>query len=147
MKLRLAEQVSEEIDMTPMIDIVFQLIIFFMVASSFVEEAKVFKVSVPKAEAPETISTEEARTIAVTKDGDVAPAGATDKKQKYESLLDLIEELKAYKLQREKEGKEAIVVIAGDKDANYARVIQVWNAIKNAGIRQVSFQVEIGKPE
>ncbi|MCZ7645780.1 MAG: biopolymer transporter ExbD [Planctomycetota bacterium] len=147
MKLRLGEQQQDDIDMTPMIDIVFQLIIFFMIASSFVEEAKVYKVSVPKAEAPETISTEEARTIAVTKDGDVAPADTTDKNARYESLVQLVEELKAYKALREKDGKEAVVVIAGDKDANYARVIQVWNAIKNAGIRQVSFQVEPGKAE
>ena len=94
MKLRIAKTSSEGLDMTPMIDIIFQLIIFFMVASSFVEQAKVYKVEVPKADAPQTISTEEARKITITKEGIVAPGGITSEDERYESLLDLVEDLK-----------------------------------------------------
>lgn len=147
MKLRVPLTQSDDIDMTPMIDIVFQLIIFFMIASSFVEEAKVYKVTVPKAEAPMTISTEEALKIAVTADGIVAPADATKPEQKYSNLKDLVDELKLYKEAREKAGKEPLVVIKGDQDARHKRIVEVWNAIRSSGIRQVSFQVEPGKPE
>jgi biopolymer transport protein ExbD len=142
MKLRTTEAPSDEIDMTPMIDVVFQLIIFFMVASSFVEQAKVYKVSVPKAEAPQTIATDQAMRIAVTADGVVAPSESRNESDKYERLDVLVEHLKLYRKER-----EAIVVIDGDKDAKYQRIIQVWNAARNAGIRQVSFQVESGKAE
>jgi biopolymer transport protein ExbD len=147
MKLRTTEAPSDEIDMTPMIDVVFQLIIFFMVASSFVEQAKVYKVSVPKAEAPQTIATDQAMRIAVTADGVVAPSESRKESDKYERLDVLVEQLKLYRKEREALKKEAIVVIDGDKDAKYQRIIQVWNAARNAGIRQVSFQVEPGKPE
>lgn len=147
MKLRTTEAPSDEIDMTPMIDVVFQLIIFFMVASSFVEQAKVYKVSVPKAEAPQTIATDQAMRIAVTADGVVAPSESRKESDKYERLDVLVEQLKLYRKEREALNKEAIVVIDGDKDAKYQRIIQVWNAARNAGIRQVSFQVEPGKPE
>ncbi|MCW8131895.1 MAG: biopolymer transporter ExbD [Planctomycetota bacterium] len=144
MKLRTPEQNVDEIDMTPMIDVVFQLIIFFMVASSFVEQAKVYKVSVPKAETPQTISTEEAYKVAVTADGNVAPSDARKPEDKFERLEELVERLKIYRQEQETKQKEAVVVIEGDKDAKYQRIIQVWNAVKNAGIRQVSFQVEPG---
>jgi len=147
MKLRTPDQSVDDIDMTPMIDVVFQLIIFFMVASSFVEQAKVYKVSVPKAETPQTISTEEAMKVAVTADGTVAPSEARDEADKFERLEDLVERLKLYKREQEAKSKEAVVVIEGDKDAKYQRIIQVWNAVKNAGIRQVSFQVEPGNPD
>lgn len=147
MKLRTPEQNVDEIDMTPMIDVVFQLIIFFMVASSFVEQAKVYKVSVPKAETPQTISTDEAYKVAVTADGAVAPSEARKPEDKFERLEELVERLKIYKQDQETKKKEAVVVIEGDKDAKYQRIIQVWNAVKNAGIRQVSFQVEPGKSD
>lgn len=147
MKLRIPATDSEGVDMTPMIDIVFQLIIFFMVASSFVEEAKVFKVKMPKGEAPATISTEEAVRIAVTSEGKVAPADAVDKADGYESLQELVEDLKDYKTSRVSAKKEPVVVIAGDQEARHKRIIEVWNAVKTAGIQQVSFQVAAGKPD
>jgi biopolymer transport protein ExbD len=147
MKLRTPEGSSDDIDMTPMIDVVFQLIIFFMVASSFVEQARVYKVSVPKAEAPQTISTDQAMRIAVTADGAVAPSEARNEADRYERLEVLVEALKIYRKEQEALKREPIVVIEGDKDAKYQRIVQVWNAARNAGIRQVSFQVEPGKPE
>ena len=36
------------------------------------------------------------------------------------------------------------LVIAGDKDTKYQVVMQVWNAVKVAGIRNISFQVDSG---
>jgi len=147
MKLRTPEAMSDEIDMTPMIDVVFQLIIFFMVASSFVEQAKVYKVSVPKAEAPQTIATDQAMRIAVTADGVVAPSESRNETDKFDRLDVLVEQLKLYRKEREALKQEPIVVIDGDKDAKFQRIIQVWNAVRNAGIRQVSFQVEPGKLE
>ena len=84
---------------------------------------------------------------AVTADGVVAPSESRKESDKYERLDVLVEQLKLYRKEREALKKEAIVVIDGDKDAKYQRIIQVWNAARNAGIRQVSFQVEPGKPE
>ena len=146
MKLRLPTETTDDLDMTPMIDVVFQLIIFFMVASSFVDEAKVFKVALPRGEAPQTIAMDEARKITVTADGIVARSGATDRNDHYAALTDLVADLKTYKQSQDSAGKQAVVVIEGDRDAKYQRIIQVWNAIKSAGIDQVSFQVEIGAP-
>ena len=134
MKLRLPTETTDDLDMTPMIDVVFQLIIFFMVASSFVDEAKVFKVALPRGEAPQTIAMDEARKITVTADGIVARSGATDRNDHYAALTDLVADLKTYKQSQDSAGKQAVVVIEGDRDAKYQRIIQVWNAIRSAGI-------------
>ena len=57
MRLRLLRQEAQEgIDLTSMIDVVFLLVIFFMVTTTFIEEAKVYKINLPRAERPTTVS-------------------------------------------------------------------------------------------
>jgi biopolymer transport protein ExbD len=145
MKLRIAgaEAVGDDLDMTPMIDVVFQLIIFFMVASSFVDEAKVFQVALPRADDRETVTirTDEVRKIAISRDGQIAVDNVT------RTMPQMIEELKTYKAQTEQARREPIIVIEGDREVRYERIIQVWNGIKSVGITQVSFQVEMGQPD
>ena len=43
--------------------------------------------------------------------------------------------------------KQPTVVIVGDRKAYYERIIQVWNAVRTAGIQKVSLQVDPGKPD
>jgi biopolymer transport protein ExbD len=141
-KLRVpgTDATSDDIDMTPMIDVVFQLIIFFMVASTFVDQARVFQIALPRAagEGAVTIRTDDVPKIAVSKDGRIAMDDLP------KAVAGLVDDLKAYRKLRQEAGKEAVVIIAADRDARYERVIQVWNAVKSAGIDQVSFQVERG---
>lgn len=58
MRLARVNQIDEtsEIDMTPMIDIIFQLIIFFLMFSSFVEEEPAMRTELPVANAAEEIA-------------------------------------------------------------------------------------------
>ena len=130
-------------DLTPMIDVVFQLIIFFMVASTFVDQASVLKIALPRARGAEivTIRTDDVRRVAVSKDGRVALDGLP------KSVVEVVDDLKAYRRLQQAANKEAVVVVEGDRDARYERIIQVWNAVKSAGISQVSFQVEMGAPD
>jgi biopolymer transport protein ExbD len=150
--IRVEEEETIELPIVPMIDCAFLLLVFFLIATTLKKpesqetQVNVYKISVPKAEAPQTISTEDARRILVTADGSVALPGGKRSDDKYLSLVALVDDLKAYRLDCEQKKKEPVIVIVGDKDAKYQRIIQVWNAIKNAGIRQVSFSVEPGKP-
>ena len=60
---------ASEIDITPLMDVIFLLLIFFMVASSFHEETRALEVTLPRAEHPKIITVDEAvLNITVTKE-------------------------------------------------------------------------------
>lgn len=67
MRLSRSRQIedSSEIDMTPMIDIIFQLIIFFLMFSSFVEEEPAMKTELPVADQVKEIALDNAVQIHV----------------------------------------------------------------------------------
>ena len=140
MRLRRPEAEFDDIDMTPMIDIIFQLVIFFMIAGTFVKE-EFFRITVPKAATAEVTSLEKAFTVLVTADGLVAPAGAKGSQDRYESLTELVRDLREYSRAMDADRQSPVVVVKGDGNVNYRRVVHVWNAIRKAGIAEVSFQV------
>lgn len=63
MNLRPDRPQNPEINLTPLIDVVFLLLIFFMVSTTFKEDARI-KVQLPEAEGQE-ISTEEPRSLEI----------------------------------------------------------------------------------
>jgi len=138
MKLKLARQELDTLDMTPLIDIVFQLVLFFMIASTFVEDHGL-NITVPRAERPEAVAAEQAITLLVPADGALALQPG---KAEYADAGAAVADLRAYAERRRAEGRRAVAVIKADRKAPYERVIEGWNAIRQAGITDVSFKVE-----
>lgn len=62
---------DSDVDMTPLIDVVFLILIFFMVTSSFVKEKDLFNITLPKAEsAAKQKVHKEATQIMISQDGE-----------------------------------------------------------------------------
>ena len=62
---------EDDIDLTSLIDVVFLIIIFFMVASTFEKKEELFDITLPKAESSEAHEVlREAHIILITKDGE-----------------------------------------------------------------------------
>lgn len=62
---------DNEIDLTSLIDVVFLIIIFFMVASTFEKKEELFNITLPKAESSDSQEiNREANIILLTKDGE-----------------------------------------------------------------------------
>lgn len=133
-----------DINVTPMVDVMLVLLVIFMVVAPTLKEG--FELTLPTAEAPEMISTEDAHEVVVNEKGRVVKPGTAKTEETYVSLNELVEDLKLYKAGREKAGKPVVVVVAGHKEARYQDIINTWNAIHKAGIVQVSFQVDTGAP-
>jgi len=134
-----------EINVTPLVDVMLVLLVIFMITAPTLKEG--FSVDIPHAEATESVPIENARMITVTEDGYVLKPNADTADQRYDKLSQLVEDLKAYKTAQAAAKKPQVVVIVGDRNARYERIIQVWNAVRTAGIPQVSFQLEPGPPE
>ncbi len=114
------------IDMAPLIDMTFLLLIFFMVTTSFVKETgiDVMRSTAATAEVKEHGSV----MIGVTAEGDVYMEG---KKIDLRSVRSLVERALA-------EDPDAGVVVVADKDSNTGDVVKVMDQCRLAGAKNVS---------
>ncbi|MFH0938844.1 MAG: biopolymer transporter ExbD [Planctomycetota bacterium] len=133
-----------DINVTPMVDVMLVLLVIFMIAAPSIKQIEGLEVNLPQLteSAADTILTEDARTLAITVEGVVVRPGSKRLDDHYETMALLIEDLKLYKEDCAKTQKKPVIVIAGDQNTPYQKIMQVWNAVKSAGIRQVCFQVE-----
>ena len=106
-----------DIDITPLIDMMFMLIIFFVLTSSFINGKINVELPDGKNIAP---NTEAAVTVSVMADGTVQWDGRTV------SLTQLAE------MARASDKKD--VLIAGDRAANYGQVAKVLAILRQEGI-------------
>jgi biopolymer transport protein ExbD len=115
-----------EVNMTPLIDMVFILLIFFIVTTSFVRESGI-DVNRPAAQSAET--KEKANVIlGLTSEGRIYVEGRT---------LD-IRSVRAYMERFLAETPEGSVVIVADKQSMTGNAVQVLDQCRLAGVRNIS---------
>jgi biopolymer transport protein ExbD len=129
-KQRFRNDEEAAIDMTPMLDIVFIMLIFFIVTTSFVKEAGI---DVLKPKASNATSKPSANIfIAIKANGNVW----MDKREvDIERVAANIERMIA-------EQPTDTVIIQADKEAKHGVVVKVMDAIKSAGIEKISIAAE-----
>lgn len=70
---------DSDVDMTPLIDVVFLILIFFMVTSTFTKEKDIFNITLPKANSAVTQKVHKNATqILISKDGEYVLASHGD---------------------------------------------------------------------
>lgn len=123
---KVREEEDAEIDMTPMLDIVFIMLIFFIVTTVFVKEAGI---NVNKPNGTLSVMPKNANIfIAVTEDGEVW----MDKRMiDIDSVRANLERLMA-------EQPSDVIIIQADKEAEHGIVVEVMDQIKAAGIDRIS---------
>lgn len=115
-----------ELDMTPMLDIVFIMLIFFIVTTSFVKESGI-TVNSPSAATAE--KQENANIfVAINDQGDVW----IDKRQvDIRTVRSIVARLHA-------DNPEGAVVIQSDKKANTEQLMQVMDQVRLAGVETIA---------
>jgi biopolymer transport protein ExbD len=124
------EEEENEINITPMLDVVFIMLIFFIVTASFVKEAGI---DVNRPDADTAVRQERANIlIAISENNEIW----IDRRQvDPRALRANIERLHA-------ENPEGSVVIQADKRAITETLIQVMDAARQAGVYNVSIAAE-----
>jgi biopolymer transport protein ExbD len=112
----------KQIEITPLIDCIFLLLIFFMLTSNFVV-APGITIKLPKASSSETVETK-TLTVAVSSE-DIIYVD-----QKAVTFGELDAQLEGFS------GKP--VFIKSDRDASLGVVVRIWDACRQHGIEKIS---------
>jgi biopolymer transport protein ExbD len=137
MPLKLHQDDMPTINLTPMIDIIFQLIIFFMVGSQFTEMDKKVDVKLPTASQTNNLPTAPTRYVVnVQRDGQLTFNNQPT------TLDGLVYELKTLRQTK----ADLNVIVRGDADGPLQNVAAVLSACRSAGVADVGIAVRPGNP-
>lgn len=118
-------------NLTPLIDVVFLLLVFFMLTAHFVHQEAVI-VDLPAAATGADVKGDEALTVTVDADGRIAVNGQAVPRA---ALADTLKPLLAGR-------DDKSVTIAGDELATLGVAISLLDAARNAGAEKVNLLTE-----
>ncbi|GGW80638.1 ExbD/TolR family protein [Alteromonas halophila] len=126
----LVDEEEANIDMTPMLDVVFIMLIFFIVTASFVKEAGI---DVNRPEASTATKKDRANIlVAISDDGEI---WINKRRVDVRAVQANIERLHA-------ENPQGTVVIQADKESKTDTLIKVMDASRAAGVYDVSIAAQ-----
>ncbi len=114
----------KQIDIAPLIDIVFQLLIFFMLTSSFLIQPGI-KVNLPKAVTSEVVKPQNIEVL-VSGENVTYFNGKVVTTQELKNLL------------KQAAKKSQSILIKADRRASLGRVVEIWDMARDSGITQVN---------
>jgi biopolymer transport protein ExbD len=120
----------EVIDMIPMIDMVFLLLIFFALTNTF-EMQRFLELNLPKGSSGIELKKTEKLTLAINKDNQIT----------LENELIELPELKAKLKAIMQQDTEVTLVIEGDENVAHGRVVELMDAANGAGVKKILITV------
>ena len=114
----------QQIDIAPLIDMVFQLLIFFMLTSSFVMQPGI-KINLPKAVTSEIVKFEKIEIVV-----------SSENVTYFNSKVVSTNELKNLLKQAAK--RQQPILIKADSRASLGRVVEIWDICRDLGITQIN---------
>jgi biopolymer transport protein ExbD len=119
------------VDVTPLIDIVFQLVLFFMVSTTFVTSPGI-KVNLPRSSAETLLQEQEDLHIWMTDAGAVF----VDKKSVDFEALETILSSRAV------QDPSTLVIIEADTEVEHGRVVGVMDLARSVGLERLAIATE-----
>ncbi|MCB9662624.1 MAG: biopolymer transporter ExbD [Alphaproteobacteria bacterium] len=124
------------IDVSPMIDIVFQLVLFFMVSTTFVS-APGLEVELPRASTDEVLAERDDVSVWIGADGSVAVD---------EEPVDLAE-LRLRLRRAAERDRGTLVILKADQGVPHGRVVTVMDLARTLGLERIAIATEAGAGE
>ena len=131
MKFRSESEENFSLDLTPLVDVVFLLLIFFMVSTVFVDFRRKMDISLPTSKSSSPSETLESVKVELTVDKQIFLNGEKVKLEEFESALSKISGTK-------RNG----AIIRADKNLPYGNVIKIMGILQNAKILDIGVAVK-----
>ena len=132
MKFSVHRKPFDLLDLTPLIDVVFLLLIFFMVSTTFIHEPGGIKVDLPHSDTQEFIRESGEVVVEITESGglfvDDVPVDE--------------DALRAALRRTMRADPESVVIIKADRGVEHGRVVQVMDWSKRVGLYRLAVATE-----
>ena len=128
------------LEITPLIDVVFLLLIFFMLATTFDDTAAV-KIDLPKSTVAKTKSTLKEVQILIDKDRNIYVKYDDGAKNNQEQVT--LEEFLNFVSDKLNASDNKDVVISADKSIDYGFIVEIMSLLKEAGASAINIDTTI----
>jgi biopolymer transport protein ExbD/biopolymer transport protein TolR len=142
MQFKKSRRVDPRVDITPLIDVVLLLVIFFMLTTTFIG-APAIKVNLPTSAAKEITKEQKEVKVTITKDGNLfveRAAGETG-----DSVT--LKELEKVLTRAARDDRETMVIIRADENTTHGKVVAVMDVAKNTGLNRLAIATKAGKKD
>lgn len=119
------------VDVTPLIDIIFQLVLFFMVSTTFVTSPGI-EVDLPRSSAETILQDDSEVEIWVTRDGAVQ---VDDVSVDWDGLTGRLKSARTV-------DARTLVIIKADRDVDHGRVVAVMDLARSLGLSRLAIATE-----
>jgi len=148
MQIRRRDQQLVEMQMGPMIDMVFLLLVFFMVTAKPVKQESDISLGLPgTVAAEEAIELPDEQRIRIEEDGSVVLNDSVLGVPADSSLAELVATLKRFKESADANKADALVTLDAADGTNHQRIVDVLNACAKADIGGVTFSDSAAEEE
>lgn len=140
MQLRRRDTQTVEMQMGPMIDMVFLLLVFFMVTAKPIKPESDIDIGLPGTVAQEeSVDIPDEQKIRIEPSGQVVLNDLPMDSPGSKELPTLLRTLKRFKESADANKSEALITIDADDEARHQRIVDVLNVVAQAGITGVTF--------
>ena len=129
------------LEITPLIDVVFLLLIFFMLATSF-DERSAFKIDLPKATAVKTKSTLKEVQVLVDKEKNIYLRYTDNSGRLQSEKLDLSSFVSVVS-EKLNTSESKDVMISADKAIDYGFIVEIMSLLKESGASAINIDTAI----
>lgn len=134
MPLKTHRDEQPTLNLTPMVDIVFLLVIFFMVGTKFAEAERNLDVNLPQVASSTAPATPPQRhVVTVAANGDVL----------WDGTIVTLPKLRQHLRQTRQQEGEVRVVLRADEKSPYGNVARVFNACRDEGVDELGIPVRL----
>ena len=129
------------LEITPLIDVVFLLLIFFMLATSF-DERSAFKIDLPKSTAAKTKSTLKEVQVLVDKEKNIYLRYTDNSGKSQSEKLDLSSFVSVIS-EKLNTSESKDVMISADKAIDYGFIVEIMSLLKESGATAINIDTAI----
>jgi len=126
-------RIDASFDLTPLIDVVFQLLIFVMISSHFSKPESVVDLPIASGRIVEATANTDTVSITLTEAGGIEVNGVAIAREGFES--EIARQVAAGSVRAE---------FRGDRDAPYGLFVELMESAKNAGIESLGIARQVG---
>ena len=129
------------LEITPLIDVVFLLLIFFMLATSF-DERSAFKIDLPKSTVAKTKSTLKEVQVLVDKEKNIYLRYTDNSGKSQSEKLDLSSFVSVVS-EKLNTSESKDVMISADKAIDYGFIVEIMSLLKESGASAINIDTAI----